>query len=224
MRATKEYIEQMFKYYNELCFEGNLPPLPIELSRARSFMGVFTYRKRINADGEEEPYDMVLRISTVYDMDEESVKDTILHEMIHYYITYNRIKDTSSHGEVFLKIMNDINEKYGRQITVKINKNRKVENTDTEKKGHFICVCEIGFDLVFVHCAKSKIFQIHQELSSNSKIGKMSWYYTEAPFFNRFPNSIRARFLKINRMELIDNLKGAIELECDGNTLRQKRA
>ena len=57
----------------------------------------------------------------------------------------------------------------------------------------------------------------------DTKIGKMTWYYTENPFFNKFPNSSKARLLKVNRMELIDNLAGAIELECDGRTLRQKR-
>lgn len=223
MRATVEYIKTLFNEFNELCFDGKLPPLPIEESHARNFMGVFRWRKRIGEDGTEEPYDMQLRISTVYDMEEEVVKDTILHEMIHYYITYFRIKDTSPHGEVFIKMMNEINTKYGRHISVKIDRNREIEATDTEKKGHFICLCEIGFDLLFLQCAKTRILQIYQELAGDTKIGKMTWYYTENPFFNKFPNSSKARLLKVNRMELIDNLAGAIELECDGRTLRQKR-
>ena len=95
--------------------------------------------------------------------------------------------------------------------------------TDQEKKDHFICVCELGQDMVFVQCARTRLLQIHQELANDTRISKMAWYYTENPFFNRFPNSSKARLLKINRMELIDNLKGATELECDGRILRQKR-
>ncbi len=223
MRATVEFINRIFKEFNDLCFEGKLPLLPVEECHARSFMGVFKYRKRVDEYGTEIPYEMKLQISTVYDMEEEIVKDTILHEMIHYYITYYRIKDTSPHGEVFLKIMNAINTKHGRHITVKIDKGKEVEATDQERKNHFICVCEYGLDLVFVQCARTKILQIHSELSSDFKISKMTWYFTNNPFFNKFPNSSKARLLKINRMELIDNLKGATELECDGRILRQKR-
>lgn len=223
MRATVEFINRIFKEFNDLCFEGKLPLLPVEECHARSFMGVFKYRKRVDEYGTEIPYEMKLQISTVYDMEEEIVKDTILHEMIHYYITYYRIKDTSPHGEVFLKIMNAINTKHGRHITVKIDKGKEVEATDQERKDHFICVCEYGLDLVFVQCARTKILQIHSELASDFKISKMTWYFTNNPFFNKFPNSSKARLLKINRMELIDNLKGATELECDGRTLRQKR-
>ena len=223
MRATKEYIAKIFEEFNTLCFEGKLPMLPVEECSSRSFMGVFNYKTHVDEYGTEIPYDMKLRISTVYDMEEEIVKDTILHEMIHYYITYYHIKDTSSHGEVFLKIMNIINNKYGRHITVKIDRTREVETTDTEKKDHFLCVCEIGNDMVFVQCARTRILQIHQELAADSRISKMTWYYTENSFFNRFPNSTKAKLYRISRMELIDNLEGATELECDGKSLRQKR-
>lgn len=223
MRATVDYIKKIFKEFNDLCFEGKLPLLPVEECHARSFIGVFNYRTYVDQYGTEIPYEMKLRISTVYDMEEEIVKDTILHEMIHYYITYYRIKDTSPHGEVFLKIMNTINNKYNRHITVRIDKNKEVESTDQEKKDHFICVCEYGFDLVFLQCARTKILQIHKELANDTNISKITWYFTQNHFFNRFPSSSKARLLKINRMELIDNLEDAIELEVDGRTLRQKR-
>lgn len=223
MRATVEFITKIFNEFNELCFEGKLPLLPIEECRSRGFMGVFNFKTRVDEYGTEMPYEMKLRISTVYDMDEKVVKDTILHEMIHYYITYYRIKDTSPHGEVFLKIMNTINKKYDRHITVTLDKDREVESTDQEKKDHFICVCEYGHDMVFLQCARTRILQIHQELANDKRITKVTWYYTENSFFNRFPNSTKARLLKISRMELIDNLENATELECDGQTLRQKR-
>ena len=122
-----------------------------------------------------------------------------------------------------MKIMNIINNKYGRHITVKIDRTREVETTDTEKKDHFLCVCEIGNDMVFVQCARTRILQIHQELAADSRISKMTWYYTENSFCNRFPNSTKAKLYRISRMELIDNLEGATELECDGKSLRQKR-
>ena len=223
MRATKEYVEKVFNEFNGLCFEGALPPLPIEVTQARTFLGVFTWRKRRGEDGSEEPCEMKLRISTVYDLDEKEVEDTIIHEMIHYYITYNKIQDTSSHGEVFKRLMNEINEKYGRNITISHRGSNEEKATDKRKQDHFVCVCESAWDLLLGQFSYGRIPKIHQELSQDERIKKISWYHTNNPFFNRFPTSTKVRLLKINRMELIDNLKDATELECDGLRVRTKR-
>ena len=45
--------------------------------------------------------------------------DTMVHEMIHYYISWNKIKDNGSHGKEFMKIANEMNNKYSLNITIK---------------------------------------------------------------------------------------------------------
>lgn len=52
------------------------------------------------------------------DLPEELVEDTILHEMIHYYIAFNQWRDTSTHGQLFRREMKRINEKGGRHISI----------------------------------------------------------------------------------------------------------
>ena len=52
------------------------------------------------------------------DLPEELVEDTILHEMIHYYIAFNHWSDTSTHGQLFRREMKRINEKGGRHISI----------------------------------------------------------------------------------------------------------
>ena len=75
-------------------------------------------RKRLAELEKEEHYDFRLRINTRIDLPEEEIEDTIIHEMIHYFIEVNKMEDSSAHGPLFLHMMNTINEKFGRHLTV----------------------------------------------------------------------------------------------------------
>ena len=118
MKATIPYVEKKFEEFNQLIFDGKLPKLPIELSDAKSFLGLCVYKKRRTLLGKVVCYDFKLRINTRIDLDEAEVEDIIIHEMIHYYIGYNGIVDSSAHGRVFRQLMMEINERYGRHIRV----------------------------------------------------------------------------------------------------------
>ena len=83
MRATIDYIKRKFDEYNEMCFDWKLKPLPFKLSNAKSFLGAVCFRREKNANGTWHYYGFVFKISTVMDLPEEEVEDTILHEMIH---------------------------------------------------------------------------------------------------------------------------------------------
>ena len=39
------------------------------------------------------------------------------HEMIHYYIAEHQIKDNKAHGREFMRMAQELNEKYGLHIT-----------------------------------------------------------------------------------------------------------
>ena len=41
----------------------------------------------------------------------------MVHEMIHYYLAWNRVKTKKYHGKEFMEIANGLNEKYGLNIT-----------------------------------------------------------------------------------------------------------
>jgi len=55
--------------------------------------------------------------SEYYDFDEETFRNLMVHEMIHYYLAWNRIKTKKDHGKEFMEIANNLNEKYGLNIT-----------------------------------------------------------------------------------------------------------
>ena len=118
MKATVPYIEKKFEEFNRQMFGGKLSKIPVELSDAKTFLGQCVFKKRRKPIGKTELYDFRLRINTRVDLPEREIEDTIIHEMIHYYIGYNKLEDASAHGPLFLSIMNEINRKFGRNLTV----------------------------------------------------------------------------------------------------------
>ncbi len=114
-----EYIQAHFDAYNRQYFGGQLPTIPIKLSHAKGFLGKVTFVKRRQwLFGPYRNENFVLRINVRIDLPEEVVQDTILHEMIHYYIAVNQWKDTSAHGRLFRAEMARINAAGNRHITI----------------------------------------------------------------------------------------------------------
>ena len=44
----------------------------------------------------------------------------MVHELIHYYIAWNGIKDNKEHGKEFMRIANELNTKYNLNVTKKV--------------------------------------------------------------------------------------------------------
>jgi hypothetical protein len=110
MNITIAEIEEQFNKWNGIIFNDELPTPHFELCHTKSFLGQFQWREVLGTRTYK------IRISNFYDRPFEYFVDTIVHEMLHYYIKYNNIKDTSSHGRVWKKYAADINKKYGLNI------------------------------------------------------------------------------------------------------------
>ena len=103
MIATIDYLERKFDEFNHTIFEGRLKTLPLRLSSARTFLGQLRYRRKRRFWGGWKYDNFQLVISTAKEMNEQLLEDTIIHEMIHYYILSNQLQDTSAHGKLFRK-------------------------------------------------------------------------------------------------------------------------
>ena len=126
-----DYIQAHFDEYNRQYFGGALPTLPIKLSHARGFLGKVTFVKRRSwLFGPYKNENFVLRINVKIDLPEEVVQDTILHEMIHYYIAVNQWKDTSAHGKLFRAEMARINKEGNRHIRISYRLSSEKQNID----------------------------------------------------------------------------------------------
>ena len=223
MKPTVPYIQERYQTFNRQCFGGELPMLPIRLSNAKTFLGVVRYKRKRNLLGKVTYTDFALHISVRYDIDEQELEDTILHEMIHFYILHKRLKDTSAHGVIFRRMMQDINERYGRHIAISHKATQNEHATDKQPKPHFVCVAELeeGVTAVTV-CAKTRIFQIYRELPLRYRVRESKWYFTTDSFFNKYPNCLSAKLFRVDRQDLLLHLEGAVELVCDGHTFKPR--
>lgn len=223
MIPTREIVQAKFAEFNQLCFSGKLPPIRVRMSNAKSFLGQLRYRTRKQAFGIVEHYDYEMTISTCYDVEIAELEDTIIHEMIHFYIIVNNIKDTSSHGSIFRRIMTDINIRFGRHVRVSQRRGTMQMKTGNRKCYNVVCVSTLpdGHHGVTV-CARTRIFQMYESLPHYYGVKCMEWYLSDDSFFNRYPNSVSPKIYKVSEDELAEHLKTAHPLECDGQKIRMK--
>ena len=219
MKATIPYVEKKFEEFNQLMFDGKLPKLPIELSDAKTFLGLCVYKKRRTILGRTECYDFKLRISTRIDLVEAEVEDIIIHEMIHYYIGYNNLKDSSAHGRVFRHIMNTINEKFGRHIKIshKLTKEEKEQLYDTKRRWRVVAYVTFNDGRTGIKVLPRimpRIANYYNAVSRESSVESIELYLTNNPFFNRYPSSSAFRVHYIDKAEADKHLQGAEKMGC----------
>lgn len=217
MKATIPYVEKKFEEFNQLMFDGQLPKLPIELSDAKTFLGVCAYKRKRTLFGKIVCYDFKLRINTRIDLEEQEIEDIIIHEMIHYYIGYNKIVDTSAHGRVFRQIMNTINEKFGRHIKIshKLTREEKQQLYDTKRRWRVVAYVTFNDGRTGIKVLPRiahRIVNYCDVVGQDSKVQSIELYMTNNPFFNRYPNSSALRVYYIDKAEADKHLQGADKL------------
>lgn len=210
MIPTLEYIENKFHEFNELMFEGKLADLPFKLSSARTFLGQIRYIRDKMPDGTERYCGFQFVINTKIDLPEREIEDTIIHEMIHYYILSNQMQDTGPHGELFIQMMQKINLKFDRNVSVAHKVTKEEQDNDTEIREHLFCISKFrGNQLGITIANKSKILQLWDELPKVSRVEECKWYLSTDPYFNRYPRASSVKIYPIDKEVLEGHLKDA---------------
>lgn len=223
MIPTLDYIKSKFNEYNTLCFEGKLPLLPFKLSSARSFLGQVRFVQEKNPDGTWHYCGFQFVISTKVDLPEQEVEDTIIHEMIHYWILSNQMQDNAPHGDLFISKMKEINMKYNRNISVAHKATKEEQDNDTEIRQHLVCVSRLRNGKRGVTIAtKSSLFKLWDAMPTFPNMAELHWYVSTDPFFNRFPRAASPKIYPVPSEELEEHLKDAKELVRTGNNIRVK--
>ena len=96
MIFTEAFVVEKFREFNKTIFYNTLPEPTFQLSRARSFLGKCVTRRLrgLEALKKMSHIECTLRFSTSFDLPENELEDVIIHEMIHYRIAYNCMRDT----------------------------------------------------------------------------------------------------------------------------------
>lgn len=210
-------------------FAGQLPKLPIELSDAKTFLGVCAFKTRKGKDGKEICYDFKLRINTRIDLPETEIEDTIIHEMIHYFIGYNQLEDASAHGPMFLHMMNSINAKYGRHLSVsyKVTKEQREQAIDAKQHWRVVAVVKFKdgrYGIKVLPRIQQRIVNYYTKVGSSKDVERVELYMSNNVYFNRFPNSsvLNAHYVDIE--EINKNIKGAEPLVFNPSRPKQSKA
>lgn len=224
MKATIPFLQQKFETFNRLLFDGKLPPVPIELSSAKSFLGACVYRKRSNGFGQTERYDFKLRFSTRYDLTEEELEDTLIHEMIHYYIGVNRLSDRSAHGPLFRQLMQHINQQYGRHLTISHRDSPRMAKAENPPKVRWRVVAKVrlrngSVGLKVLPRVESRILTYYYTLTAQNEVQSVELFLSDHPFFERYPCSAAFKMHPLAESELDRHLQGAERLTCNNYQL-----
>lgn len=225
MIPTISYIRARFEEYNRLYFDGSLPLLPMRLSNAKGYLGRVSFKRVLQPDGTHHNTDFVLHINARIDLPEEVVEDTILHEMIHYYIGYHQLRDTSPHGQLFRAHMERINRTGNRRICVstRLTKEQQRQIIGVAKP-HVVAVAHFSdgrIGLKVIPRQVKTILRFHRQALRSFPIDDIQWYYTEDEYFSRYPSSEKLRLYLITDCdELRSVLAKSRRITLSANGLR----
>lgn len=204
------WLHASFDTFNRLYFDNALPRPRLSLSQSRTRLGSMSCKRKLTWKG-YRPYQYAIHVSTYYNQTERQYQNVLLHEMIHYYIAYKGIADTSPHGKIFRQMMKNLNEKYGWGISVSSRmseaKRVSVQSSATPRlilllevqgRGHFVSVVNPKYMSLMEH-----------ELQRLAEVKQHAWYQSTDAYFDSFPvvRSLRGRKITVEtRNELIAKL------------------
>ncbi|MCM1111209.1 MAG: SprT-like domain-containing protein [Clostridium sp.] len=199
MRATAAFVRDRFDRFNRELFGGILPPIAIRISRSKRTLGTFVFPAGTdNPAAPRDPSRCTLTVSSVMDFPENEIEDTIIHEMIHYYIWFRRIADNGAHGLRFRALMDRINRETGRTIGVRRRLTDEERDTDTSRRHNYIISLRYNGRRAIAVCARTKIFEFHKAFSQAGAATDIEWFWSCDPWFNRFPQFRTPKFIYLN--------------------------
>jgi len=224
MRPTLDYIIEKFDYYNQLCFDGKLKRPPILLNTRYSAMGQTGGLGEIDENGKIHWSELRIEISVRRDLPEYEYIDTLVHEMIHYYIMSNDMEDDSPHGRLFRQKMEEITNKHGIRITIQYDPSEEIMIA-TRTRNRYICVAETtDGHTYFAVVARNKLFQFWELIPQIEGVSEVRWYVSDRQIFENVPVAVSPALIPIDAGKIHHYLTGARELENTGEIIREKKS
>lgn len=221
MELTEAYIKQRIDYFNRLIFNGELPPIEIVFTTAKTFLAKCVYRERRNLLGKKIRDNFYLKFNRILNLSADEIDDIIIHEMIHYYIGFKKLRDTSAHGRVFRQMMQEINARYDRNISIsyKSTNENAVERTGKPVKWHAVAVVTLKDGRIGIKVLPrivQRITKYYYAVSAQPDVKDVSIFLARHPVFEALPNSSALKIYFVNPSVLQEALKEASRMEVLG--------
>lgn len=187
MQVTLQQLREWFAVFNQRYFEGKLIEPRFAVGKSRTRLGSLSWKvHRKLLFGVKCDY--TIRLSNYYDVEECDFKNVLLHEMIHLYIEAQHVKDTSSHGVVFRRMMRIINED-GWNITVsgRIDNEKRAESVRKKRSRVVLAVTTTSGKCLLSVVNPHYVRKINVAMLTARDIRSYSWYVSADDYFSSFP-------------------------------------
>lgn len=214
MSVSTDILRTWFEEFNRDYFNSSLPEPKITTGKSRTQLGTMGYKWK-SVMGFKKYYDYTIRISNYYDVSEIQFKNVLLHEMIHYYIVFMKINDTSSHGIIFRRIMNRINSQ-GWNISVRTDtrawKVADDKNTVHEKFVVLAVVTNTGKHILSV-VSPGYVHRLGSILRISHDVKSYAFYTSCDKYFSSFPKVRSPRGRVVSPSLFMEKTEGAVPME-----------
>ncbi len=212
MIITLPYLRAQFDAFNAQLFGGSLAVPRLRISTARRMLGNVRYKHpRQPSRGAAGVSALTLSISKCYDLPQDELDDTIIHEMIHLYIITYNLKDSSTHGRLFRQMMHTINTRYGRHVTIS---HHGPLAAATPPRQMLIAVVELtDGTLCLLRPTLTRLPAIYRALRQIPAVRTVAWYNTTDEYFASFPRAQTVKLYRAARATVAAKLSTAIALD-----------
>ncbi len=201
MTPTAEYLRAQFAEFNDRYFGGVLPEPQFRVNSARTILGRFSCRRvRRGLLGLRSSEEYAIAVSRFYDLGERDVQTVLLHEMIHFYLCYRRMADSSPHGKLFRREMERINAD-GWSISVRTS--TKGWQPSAEKCSSKRCVVALttADGCYFAAVQRPYVKAFDRAMGRIAGLKRREWYITGDSFFRQYPLVRTLRFRLVTAEE-----------------------
>lgn len=205
-----EYLKKLFHRCNDKYFDGKLPEPQLRVSHSRTQLGTFSFkifRSRRSVGGLRLPSFGVaggglrstqwqISISDYYLMSDDQLEDVMAHEMIHFSIAYTGLKDTAPHGVIFRGMMDAINWKFGRHLSVRTSTRGWQPRVEPKPQKYLVLGLKTNDGVYFLSSVNPKSAgRLELQIRRVPSIVAHKWIETTDDYFRSFPRvrSLRGR-------------------------------
>lgn len=155
---TISQLENAFNEFNKFYFGGVLPKVIIKYCNSKGYVGLFCppkYKTEL----------CTIKITKYYEMPNQSIEETLIHEMIHLWQYINGHYDY--HGKSFKEMMNKINAigKHNITVTDKQKYDASIYSGVNEKIWYIIIFKHSAFTKAIIKCEnEQKMYSFYKRL------------------------------------------------------------
>ena len=124
--------------------------------------------------------------------------------------------------------MNDINRRFGRNLTVSHKSTKEQREQLQGKRSHYHVIAVVQFHdgrvgIKVLPRVLRSILYYYNNVLANKDIMAIQLYMSNNVFFNRYPNSkaLKEHFLEAD--EIQKQLEGAEKMACDGKSIKRNQ-